>query len=336
MAIVRAGGHNPHHLARRLGHVTPRIAVVLLAGMLLAGCSGGSPGKPKKDDLPTLVATKDTGVIRALAVDEAIRPLKGVLIVLQGGGNKTTNGDGFAGFEGLPPGTYVVEAHLLGYSAQTQSVDVAAGVDDPPIVKFQLTRAVGDIPFYVQVPYEGYMQCGLKGPAFSANVCFIADYYPCFALRTGGQSCPSNLTSDNSYKSLPFVLDYPRPPTYLQVELVWESTQTLAPDMQMRVDLVNLTDESIDYANSTAGVSPLMVSLNATEMLGFATNDGVNDVTITVGQTHIPALEVFTSGQYVGATFQQKITYYVTAFYGYTPPPDWRFANGDPVPQPPY
>ena len=37
----------------------------------------------------------------------------------------------------------------------------------------------------------------------------------------------------------------------------------------------------------------------------------------------------------LGVTVEQRFTAYTHAFYGYLPPADWRFSDGDTVPAPP-
>lgn len=311
--------------------VPPMRALLLAAPLLLAilaGCSDSPAARPV-EDVPRLQATSTTGVIRALVVDEAIRPLAGVTVTVRGAQSEPvsaiTGDDGFAGFQDLRPSTYVVEATRPGFSPVTQTIAVEAGVDDPPVAKFLLVRETGERPFYVELAIEGFMQCAVGAVGGSANVCFIANYYPCFVQQTAGQACTGNLTSDKSFANLAFLQDYQRAPDLVQVELVWESTQTVSPDLLLRVNIQNSTSFSIDYANRSGGPSPRLVTLNRT----IADEYGL-------GTTHAATLETFTSSATVGATVNQRIQYFVHVFYGYLPPVEWRFTSGEPVPQPPY
>src|ERR1051325_10998784 len=101
------------------------LAVSLLLLAALAGCAGGGgrggtgttgSGGP----VPTLTASSTTGVIRAVVVDEGIRPPAGANVsVLQGSSvlrTATTGADGFAGFEGLAAGSYFLRAAKRGYA----------------------------------------------------------------------------------------------------------------------------------------------------------------------------------------------------------------------------
>src|SRR5688572_17724784 len=97
-------------------------ALALLAGALLAGCSSSSNDSPSEDG-PTfddlgLEATSSTGVIRGLVVDEAIRPVEGARVRLQGGdapSEALTTDLGTFGFEGLAPGTYFLSVSKPGF-----------------------------------------------------------------------------------------------------------------------------------------------------------------------------------------------------------------------------
>lgn len=299
------------------------LVVLLIA---LAGCSGGGGGEPDgPDPVPPLAATPTTGVIRAIVIDEAVRPLANVTVAVETAGAEPqvvkTNQEGFAGFEGLAPGDYLVTASRLGYITARQSATVVANVNDPPVTKLLLTADPVNAPYFVERQYEGFMQCAVGAAGGSANVCFIANFYPCLVQETAGQPCTGNLTSDFSYFEVPNILEQQRIPDWVQAELVWESTQSLSPELLLRMDIVG--DSGIEYVNTTGGASPVFATFNRTEAEEYelGTRTGL-------------ALEAFTSSDTVGATVNQKITYFVHAFYGYTPPPGWRFSDASSVPTP--
>lgn len=308
------------------------LPVALLTLVALAGCGGrGGAATVPDDDQPILDATDSTGVIRALVVDEAVRPLAGVVVTVAADGgsvNRTTDDTGFAGFEGLAPGTYLVEARRPGYEAARQTAEVEAGIDAPPLVRFQLLTLQGEQPFYQEWQVEGFMQCAVgAATGSSANVCFIANYYPCFVARTAGQACPGNLTSDRSFFEVPFIRDAQRVPDWVQVELVWESTQAVSDELLLRLDVQAAGETPIPYVNSSRGQSPVVVTLNRTIGDEFG-----------LGLERSLFLEVFTSSDLdspAGLALNQQVRYIVHAFYGYTPPAGWRFSDEAGVPSPP-
>lgn len=310
-------------------HLRASGLAALLMALSLAGCSGGGPADPQDDELPPLEATDTTGVIRALVVDEAIRPVANVRVTVQAGADpieKVTDADGFAGFQGLPPGTYFVEARKAGFTTVRSSAEVVAGEDAPPITRLQVTFVPSEAPFYAEKQFEGFLQCAVGAAGGSANVCFIANFYPCIAMQAAGQPC-TNATSDNSYFLVPFFLDYGKAPDWTQVELVWDSTQAVSNQLMMRLDLVDGAGD-ITYANSSRGPSPLLVTMNQTTAQEEA-----------LGTNTTVAMEVFTSSSVgtdpAGLAVNQQIRYFVHAFYGYLPPPGWRFSDGGGIPQPP-
>lgn len=310
-------------------------AAALLFMASLAGCSSGSDVQGDADQ-PQLTATATTGVIRGVVVDEAIRPLAGVAIEIAQAGSSArtaaTDANGFFGFDELAPGGYFVTAKKAGYLTMQQSVEVVAGVDEPPIVKIQLGLQLGELAFYTAIKIEGFMECAVTG----ANLCFILNYYPCFALQSAGQACTGNLTNDNSF----FVLDshfngYNRVPDWTQAEMTWESTQSVFTYLTLRIDIMSEAP-FIDFSNSTAsGPTPLMASFNQSI---------AEEYELGVGAAF--ALEAFSGGSPVlceiddllciaEATVEQRITYFVHTFYGYLPPPDWRFTTDGTVPAQP-
>ena len=315
----------------------PGFAALLLTA-LLAGCSGGGPGDPADDlavDVPELEATATTGVIRAVVFDEAIRPLVGATVEVMGGETKrnaTTDESGFAGFESLQPGTYFVKASKgVGFAAAQQSVEVVAGVSDPPAVKLMLTLRTGDLPFYQEYKIDAFLECS----GGVGNWCFIANYYPCLAMQLAGQPCTANLTSDNSFFRIPVTEG--RVPDWLQGEMVWESTQAAFTYMNWRFDLNNATSLTIADTEGATGPSPLLVVYPKEDLDEFAL--GI-DTTLAVEAFHAGSPVVCDndpSGDlcvYTGAAVEQRFTYIIHVFYGYQPPEGWRFSTEGVVPQP--
>ncbi|MGB0652959.1 MAG: carboxypeptidase-like regulatory domain-containing protein [Thermoplasmatota archaeon] len=287
---------------------------LLLVSTVLAGCSDSGGGGDELED-PALgnidvAATETTGVIRGVVVDAAIRPIVGAIVTvpLPGGAQPLTvetDESGAFGFQGLQPGPYFVKVAKIGYFDQQQSVDVVAGVDEPPAVKILLEVNVEATPFYEEYTFDGFIECTTG----VAAVCGAPN------LLTGSQ-----ITNDRFSTTFEMSPN----PEYVQVEMVWQSTQALTPDMYFEME----SDPDFDFYGSAEGPSPIMANITAEQ----AASTGL-------GGTNGLYVSIFSGGidddaggpGVVGVTVQQEFTIFVHAFYAYTPPEGWRFtADGDP------
>jgi hypothetical protein len=293
---------------------------LLLAGALLAGCSGHAadqkgPG-PSFDDLG-LQATATTGVIRGVAVDEAIRPIAGVKVALSGPATAeaTTGPQGTFGFDGLAAGTYFLQFSKLGLKGTQQSADVVPGVVDPPIVKVQMQTDTANLPYYQEYTFSGFTECGTD--VFS--LCG-------FINAEGSDLGAGNATHDNN--QVRYQLD--KAPTWVQSEMVWQSTQAAGGSMYLAYSWIDGScDAAVGYCDhSVEGSSPLLLT---------ATPDDIAKIGLGADQKEL-YIRVFTGatvpGTAGGVTLEQSFTIYTHVFYGYQPPEGWRFSDGGGVPQP--
>lgn len=308
------------------GSVAPALAGALVAAVL-AGCSGGAGEKAQADDLPALQATATTGVIRGVVVDDAIRPLANATVQARGpgGGNHTlqTDKDGFFGFTGLEPGTWFVTARKPAHQDAQQSLEVTAGVADPPAVKLLLAVIPGQQPFVTESKVEAFVQCIVPG----ANLCAIANLYPC---AVAGYCQP--VVDDTSY-----VLYYDplvslqRAPDWFQTEVVWESTQSLSPDLAVLASAHEPDDGAgrDERQKAARGPSSLVLAWDGKEAgeWDMGTKKGVSyeifghmEQTSAVGS--------------LGVVLNQRVTFFLHAFYGYQPPDGWTFSADGTVPPP--
>ena len=335
----------------------PVRAVLVLLVLALAGCSGGgapaADGATAPEGAPELKATATTGVLRGIVVDDAIRPLRNATVNVTGPGAAlaaATGDDGFFGFAGLAPGTYFVTVSRLAHTTLQQSVEVVAGVDDPPLVRVQLTFLPSEAPFVLALQYTGFAQCIVPG----ANVCFIANFYPCFVMQQAGQPCQDNLTSDDSvFHLVDPILEQGRTPDWTQVEMLWDSTQTVTDWLSFRISPYAWEDGAgvDDRAQNVRGQSPVLFALNRSAAqswdLGAEVDDGEAD---NEGPAKGMALETFSAGNdltctgpqmgvintcsSLGVVVNQQIEYYFHFAYGFVPPEGWRFSVDGPL-QPP-
>ena len=334
-------------------------AIFMLLVLAVAGCSDGGGGKPPAedeesfDDLGPLTATKNTGVLRGVVIDEAVRPLRGVAVNVTGAdglvSNATTNEDGAFGLDGLAPGEYFLAAFKAGYTKVTTSATVVAGVSEPDAVKILLTTDAASRPYPQQYVMDGYLSC-------SARIVLTA--YP-------AGECLESDTSQVTY-------DLDRIPDWGQSEMVWDSTQALGDAMSLVSECFSETAEDPDpcpdgnlVINRSEGSSPLVFKVNRTLATQFRVGDGDtgNPYRIRVfaagrGDTDVideegnnEQLNSTTGGAYpcvawpainqgcfrftgAGVITNQKFSVYTTVFYGYVPPADWLFIETGTIPQP--
>ncbi|MEA3136518.1 MAG: Carboxypeptidase regulatory-like domain [Thermoplasmata archaeon] len=305
----------------------PVAAVLCLA--LLSGCSG-SPAADAGDDADPasqldLQATETTGVIRGVVVDDAIRPIANATVTARGAGPErtaSTSGDGAFGFEGLEPGTWFVSAEKLAHKGGQASVEVDAGVDDPPLVKLLLVFVPGAAPFVTEAKVEAFVQCIIPG----ANVCAIVNLYPCILAGL----CDPTM-EDTSFDVLhDEIVPLQRTPDWLQTEIVWESTQAATPGLGIQYSNYDAAAPGRGETSSVVrGHSPLLYSMAADTLgeWGVGTTKGIGheifghmDETSAVGS--------------LGFVVNQRVDFFFDVFYGYTPPEGWRLSVDGPA-QPP-
>ncbi|HJQ92660.1 MAG TPA: carboxypeptidase-like regulatory domain-containing protein, partial [Candidatus Thermoplasmatota archaeon] len=316
--------------------------------LLLAGCAGTA-------DAPTVeggeTGGSGKGVLAGIVVDDAIRPVAGALVNATGQGRSfdaTTGDDGSFRFVDLEAGAYLVRVSKVYYSPHEQAVVVATGVADPEVVRFQLVFEASSVPFAAVYKYEGFHECGLNFLRVCSNVNILTGIVLC-SYDPPGAPC-FNVTADRSLFSQ--VID--GTPTFLQGELVWEATTETGRALNFYMGGGNQSELQSGFAsayNFTGGESPLMLRLTNHEGDSAwcrrpsadppCPDDALNWTRIgseraLLGQVDAgPTQEVGGCGVIspcaVGFSVQQTFTMYTTVFYGYEPPPEWRFAvDGDP------
>lgn len=317
-----------------------RLPSLMALVVVLAGCSS-TPAPvtegPNFEDIDYGVqATDTTGVIRGVVVDEAIRPLAGVLINVTGGHSMTTRDDGAFGFSGLAPGDYFLQASLDGFVTQQASATVIAGKNNPDLVKITLTALAVAAPYVDAVTYAGYL-------TFGASV----------GITSVGSTIYGGVGEDYAIWNHKFT----QVPMWAQGELVWDQTQpgggmliwemvkggsnnwrgyretaespALAlwntTVLQSEAENVTDPDQGIDY-RFFGGPHPLLAP-----GAGIIPERSSGHPACTTFPTVVLGDRSLCSFGY-GLTYQQRTDAYVHNFYNFAPPEGWRFTlNGDPV-----
>jgi hypothetical protein len=194
------------------------------------------------------VATEDTGVIRGFVVDEAVSPIDGAKVLVEGTGRTTESNDaGAFAVDGLHPGVYLLEVSKPGFADATVGVTVVAGDSEPDFVKVGLVRVPGTEPYVVAMNQEGYLWCAYM----------VQSVQRCDLLGT---------TAEDRHE---WFLALDQVPEYLQTELVWASTQSLGDNLQMFTFAADDAETPSDLGLCRVwGVSPLVCRISATEGSG--------------------------------------------------------------------
>jgi hypothetical protein len=295
----------------------PLLVGALLLTTLFAGCSDPS-GDGNAEEEPAafdgVQVSDTTGAIRGVVVSEAIIPIAGVLVKLVDGRNATTDAEGAFVFNGLEPGDYFVTASKFGYLTQQQSATVVAGEASPPITKILLPVDPGAAtPTYQEFVFDGYIQC--------SGTFVVVGFAAC------------NMLADSGAIDDRFDTHHPLTgkPTWIQSEMVWDSTQAAGNEMSVMYSWGCDTNGGFPCDHGTSGESPLLLTADADAI------EDINGGNYTGGDLWVRVFNTGLSetGGSLGVTYAQQYTVYTHVFYGYAPPEGWRISEDPVVPQPP-
>jgi hypothetical protein len=307
---------------------------LLLAASLVSLALAGCASKATSDSETTTVegvdvnATSTTGVIRGIVVDTAVRPLQGVHLSLKVG-EKTMTTDsltnGGFGFQGLAPGTYFIIASKPGYNEVRVSADVKANDNSPALTKVALEANPSTRPFVESYVFKGFMDCSTTAGAPGAGslgiaLCSIPNGLTC---GLDPVPCVENVTSDNTQVHY----QPQRVPTWVQSEMVWDSTQSLGSDLSLMYSW-DCGDDNGGFLcdHEVSGTSPLLLTADgaAIEKVGIGNS---TDIYVRVFNTAAAS-----AGGALGATLEQEFTVYTHVFYGFAPSEGYRFSkDGEPL-----
>ncbi len=299
------------------------LVLLLAAATVFAGCA--DTAAPVTEDEfgleEDLVATKDTGVVRGVVVDNTIVPIPGVLVVLKGTElTATTNAEGAFGFSNVAPGSHFLEVSKLAFQTVQASVQVEANVAAPPILRIVIERDPSTTPYVIPMHFAGHMGCSLS---------YIA-------------LCGLPVVQDLSEDSFLATFPIDGTPQWINLESVWEGTQPTGNQMNLNMGATPAGPATT--FDTAQGPSPLLATANETTLIAAgvgAGNDlvgrmfawemegtGIDDHT---GQCVYVVLTTYCQGP--GMALDQDFDFYVHAFYNWVPAEDWRFtSNGEPIP----
>jgi hypothetical protein len=242
----------------------------------------------------------------------------------------TTDAGGLFAISGLQAGAYIVKASHPFYDEVQQTVDVVAGVADPPAVKLLLTRVVFENPYLQTLKYDGFIVCSAnilvalseecgEGVGVPEEECFMGTCAPVPVIggqRVGGQG--------NNQVQFDFTVG-PGLQTLI-VEQVWEATSEAGQEFYSPI----ATEWSCDPVcggnvfSEMEGASPLYAAVDS---------ETLASLNITPDQTLISVF-TWSSAQTnpVGVVLNQPYQVFVTSFHHLPAPEGWSFVAGSPNP----
>ncbi len=274
------------------------LALMVVLGVVFSGCvASDASGDPKADSVdPSVVAPpSDTeGQIRGTITDDSLAPIAGAQIGILNSDPQvvvSTNAAGQFAMVGLLPGTYAVAAQSLGHESATRSVEVAAG--EATEVNFVLTPvAIASEARYQTLIGEGYFACGAYLVVTSwgnLHACVFDEHKPRFVFEVDRTDLKG-----------------------IMQEVVWTqssglTSQELAVRLQYGEPVCDpFCSEADMYADET-GSSPVRIY---TDMDGELDDKG--DAAV-----HKLSSLTFPDGDETPVlVFQQRMTHYVTMFWG--------------------
>lgn len=318
--------------------VSPLLLSLLLLATALAGCAddggGGTGTTGGGNEPPSVVVTETTGGIRGVVVDEAVVPIATATATIQSTGDSAQSDEnGAFVFSGLEAGNYFVTVVHPLYDSVQQSVEVVAGVENPPVARFQLTRVISSDPYISQQQLRGYISC-------SANV-LIPGVGGVLSEECGeGVGVPGvgrvGGNAENQAQ-LDFNVDSGLIKS-LVVEAVWDPSLSVGTSgsgqsggfnmgvyIGFSCDPVCSWDTQIDRKD---GMSPMYLRNDDPE--GF---DGDTPLD-TAGVTADTTFSTFTwaSSDETGLLLEQEFEVFITSSYVLELPEGWSLVNGDPNP----
>ncbi len=316
------------------------LTALLLLTVALAGCTDNTDDAPvdQFDDTAGEVEVSQTrGGIRGVVVDGAIRPIEGATVRdLSSGFEVTTDASGAFQVGGLRPGAYEIEASHPLYDTQQQNVEVIAGVERPPVVKFQLTRLISEEPYMQLEKHDGFISCSANifipeypdpgaGPYFGgagllSEECGEGVGMPSESPVLGGERIGK---ATNNAAQTWFELDGGFIETLIVEQVFEPSTEGGNNGLHTRIATNWLCDPVCggDQAAIMDGLSPLRAEIPKATMLE-------NNITITDEWSTFS----WASANATGVLLNQEYEVFVAAFYYLPAPEGWSFVRGDPNP----
>lgn len=273
-------------------------AWTVAVALILAGCAS-SAGTSDTTGLDAQLsgveaeAGNGLGCLRGVVVDEAIRPIANVTILIIPG-NRTVKADDRGVFTAceLPPGTYFLRPSREGYTTVQSSADVVG--DQVTNVRLGMVIDLRPRPFHETIKFEGFIQASASIGSFAVDL--VAGEF----LNTSTCKC---------------TLEFYAAPTVVAItqEAVWTDSLPRAQPSTKYRELYPTNDVTLDSIKAAFEGSPMLVTFNRTAAWPQG-DDGEFTSRIT--------------GDGYWVDYEQRYTMYITLWHNAQPPEGWSFVAG--------
>ncbi len=316
------------------------LALVLLAAPL-AGCLGGDDGGDEPIQKEQADVTTSSGGIQGVVTDNAVQPVVGANLTLEGTGQTaTTASDGSYAFSRIDPGTYTMVVRAEGFVTAKESVTVEAG--DVATVDVLLTHLTSQQAFMQQQELVGFVECGAAWwvtPMVLPYSAVAACAVPNTVLEVAGLG--GNATNDRFMH----FFELEAPIDTVVYEMTWES-ETTALSTIMEVNGFPNDDEATFY--ESGGLPPIYARLDKPVFERVANNftelcEGANgteaddsycgfnfwDQGWPMQQRVFASPDCQETPARVCPVIQEEFTHYISAFYNAPAPEGFSVIDGN-------
>ena len=232
------------------------LAAVLVAPLLLAGCSDGKGGPPEAAPGP---------VVEGWVVDAVRAPVPGASVLVQGTNTSaTTDAEGHYRFEATAGVDLLITAAADGFVAESQIVPAFSGAQH--ILNFSLERVPVAEPYHLSSAFDGFISCGFT---------VVAQEDPSRPHEHQGVRCDTVLPVGTTNNVWNYTI--PTNATGLILEGFWEA-QTPASEALVVKAQVAGTGQVLAFLESS---NPLRVQMSSAN-LKTAAEDGRTHIVVTV------------------------------------------------------
>lgn len=186
----------------------------------LAGCFGGDE-EPSQAGLETrsrAQVSEDTGGVEGTVTDEAVQPIQGANVTLEGYGSRTTTTtDGSFAFSNVPPGEYTLDITARGFLGTERTVQVEP--NQVSVAEILLAHQPTVRPYKQQLEFTGFIECSVAANAAvasgSVNACSAGN-------GTNSKTLFHSRLEENAWQ--------------IVTEMQWEPTSALAERLTLIVE----------------------------------------------------------------------------------------------------